>query len=70
MAQAVLPADLARELVNRKLAQIPYEECRELENRVGQLFYINVDGFGSKHAIDPAYFRLVERIQPDAQCSA
>lgn len=64
LVQAALPPDIARELVDGKKSAVPYAECRAVEERVGQLLYINVDGYGSRHAVDPYYLKLVERIQP------
>lgn len=45
-------------------ASIKDSECQEMKSKLGQLFYINVDGFGSNHTIHPAYERLIKKIQP------
>ncbi|HTP59975.1 MAG TPA: hypothetical protein VMM82_13720, partial [Spirochaetia bacterium] len=45
---------------------IPVERARELESDLGQLFIINVDGFGypgTSLALEPDFAPLVERIQ-------
>ncbi len=54
----------ANTLQAAKKVEIPLNECKEMEQKVGQLLYINVDGFDSNFTIDPAYDRLVKRIQP------
>lgn len=55
--------DFASELAAAKKVKIPIEECQEMERKMGQLMYVNVDGFGSKSAIDPAYLKLVKKLQ-------
>lgn len=45
-------------------AKVSETECNEMKSKVGQLFYINVDGFGSNFTIHPAYEKLVKKIQP------
>jgi beta-glucosidase-like glycosyl hydrolase len=44
---------------------IPIKETRELESKLGQLFIVNVDGFGyaGPLALAPAYGAMVERLQ-------
>lgn len=46
---------------------ISFDSCKSIENKIGQLFYINVDGFGkntpSTNAISPAYISLVKDLQ-------
>ena len=37
---------------------------RKWRKKIGQLMYINVDGYGSSYTIHPLYDDLVERIQP------
>lgn len=45
-------------------AKIKESECAEMKGKLGQLFYINVDGFGSNHTIHPAYEKLIKKMQP------
>lgn len=44
---------------------IPISEARELESKLGQLFVVNVDGFGyaGPLALSPGYATLVKRLQ-------
>lgn len=44
---------------------IPIAEARELESKLGQLFVVNVDGFGyaGPLALSPGYASLVKRLQ-------
>lgn len=38
--------------------------CEQYENKIGQLLYVNVDGFGpGSAAIDPAYINMVKDLQ-------
>jgi len=53
-----------QKLEREEKIQIPLDQCREMEEKMGSIMYINVDGFDSKYTIDPIYDRLVKRIQP------
>jgi len=52
-------------LLKKNLVRVSPAACSEIENKLGQLFYINVDGNGTPppHAIDPEYIRLVKELQ-------
>lgn len=50
--------------VGVEAAGIKESECQEMKSKLGQLFYINVDGFGSPYTIHPAYEKLINKIQP------
>ena len=44
---------------------IPVQQARDLESRLGQLFIVNVDGFGygGPLALEPEFAPMVERLQ-------
>jgi beta-glucosidase-like glycosyl hydrolase len=54
-----------KELEDSNDLKIPKQECAKIENKLGQLFYANVDGYGLKTgaAIDPAYIKMVQDLQ-------
>jgi beta-glucosidase-like glycosyl hydrolase len=68
-ALSVIPCGAASSFVDDlsstgRLA-IPVEEARELESRLGQLFIVNVDGFGyaGPLALEPGFAPMIERLQ-------
>lgn len=52
-------------LAARGKIAIPVEQARRLESKLGQLFIVNVDGFGYSGplALEPGFTSLVERLQ-------
>ena len=54
-----------RALVSQTGMRIPDDQARELESMLGQLFIINVDGFGwsGPLALEPPFAKLVARLQ-------
>jgi hypothetical protein len=53
---------LTHTLAKQDLLHIPYEQALAIENKLGQLLYINIDGYSysGEYAIDPLYFKLVK----------
>jgi beta-glucosidase-like glycosyl hydrolase len=68
LAPAVARAEtsMVDSLASRGALGIPAERARQLEDELGQLFVINVDGFGfpgAELALEPDFGPLVERLQ-------
>jgi len=59
-----IPEDYAKTIIDTQKNTIPYNQCQEMENKIGQLMYITADGFSSNYTIHPDYDRLIKRIQP------
>ncbi len=51
-------------LKKHNLLQIDYNTCEKIENQLGQLFYVNVDGFGENvnESIHPLYIKMVHNL--------
>ncbi|OFZ63974.1 MAG: hypothetical protein A2577_12800 [Bdellovibrionales bacterium RIFOXYD1_FULL_36_51] len=64
VATSKIPDDYAKIITDTHKNTIPYNQCQEMENKIGQLMYITADGFGSNYTIHPDYDRLIKRIQP------
>jgi hypothetical protein len=70
LAALVVPACAADSSFVDSLAStgklgIPVQQARDLESRLGQLFIVNVDGFGyaGPLALEPGFAPMVERLQ-------
>ncbi len=64
------PGAQARDAATRMLQEqkklgIPFDQCEAIENKLGQLMYVNVDGYGTgdRVAIAPAYLEMVNDLQ-------
>ena len=52
------------DLQKKKLLKIPVAQCEEIESKLGQLLYVNVDGNGAgDKSIHPAYYDMVNDLQ-------
>lgn len=52
-----------RELEKQKKLGIPAAQCIQIEDKLGQLLYANVDGNRSAAMIDPAYLKMVKDLK-------
>jgi len=54
-----------KELVKRGEVHLPDQQIYEIKHKLGQLFYINIDGIGyqGEYAVDPGYFSLINKLQ-------
>ena len=59
-----LPASISDDLAKQGRLGIKPEQCREVEAKLGQTFYMTVDGYGTKQTVASEYNDLVGRIQP------
>lgn len=55
----------ALKLLGRDRVEIPYRQCLNVERRLGQLLYLNVDNVNTKDGkVHPLYVKMVRKIQP------
>ncbi len=64
-AQVLARDKSTKSLKEKGLLKIPEKSCQQIEDRLGQLLYVNVDGYGAPKgsAITPAYIDMVKDLQ-------
>src|ERR1017187_8141933 len=63
VCQAIANDKYTQQLFEAKKIQASVDECQTVENHLGQLLYVNVDGFnGQGAAISPEYVKMVREL--------